>query len=30
MYGCTKAFSELIGCYYNKTYGLDYRSLRYP
>ena len=30
MYGCTKTFSELLGCYYQKKYGLDFRSLRYP
>jgi hypothetical protein len=30
MYGCTKTFSELLGCYYQKKYSLDFRSLRYP
>lgn len=30
MYGSTKVFNELLGDYYKKQLGLDFRSLRYP
>jgi nucleoside-diphosphate-sugar epimerase len=30
MYGVTKVAGELMCQYYNKKYGLDIRSLRYP
>lgn len=30
MYGVTKYSGELLGQYYNKKYGVDIRSLRYP
>lgn len=29
-YGATKVFNELLGTYYNKKYGLNFRALRYP
>ncbi|WP_202318545.1 NAD-dependent epimerase/dehydratase family protein [Archaeoglobus neptunius] len=29
-YGATKACSEIVGCYYNYTYGLDFRAVRFP
>jgi threonine 3-dehydrogenase len=29
-YGCTKVFSELLGQFYKRKYGLDYRGVRYP
>jgi threonine 3-dehydrogenase len=30
IYGVTKVFGELLGRYYRKKYGLDFRGLRYP
>jgi threonine 3-dehydrogenase len=29
-YGATKVFSELMGMFYKRKYGLDYRCVRYP
>jgi len=29
-YGCTKVFSELMGLFYKRKFGLDYRGVRYP
>jgi len=29
-YGCTKVFAELLGQFYKRKYGLDYRGVRYP
>ncbi len=30
MYGCSKLFGELLGCYYHRRYGIDFRSIRLP
>ena len=30
IYGTAKVFCELLGAYYKRKYGLDYRGLRYP
>jgi len=29
-YGCTKVFSELMGRFYKRKFGLDFRGVRYP
>lgn len=30
IYGVTKVFSELLGLYYHKKFGLDFRGIRFP
>jgi threonine 3-dehydrogenase len=30
LYGATKVFGELLGRFYRRKYGLDFRGLRYP
>jgi len=30
IYGCGKLFGELLGRYYNRKYGIDFRSVRLP
>lgn len=30
IYGVTKVFGELLGRYYRRAYGLDFRGIRYP
>ncbi len=30
MYGCSKLFGELLGRYYHRRYGIDFRSVRLP
>lgn len=29
IYGITKLYGELLGCYYKEKYGLDFRAIRY-
>lgn len=30
IYGVTKVFNEMIGDYYNKKFGVDFRGIKYP
>lgn len=30
LYGITKVLVEQLGCYYHRTFGLDFRCIRYP
>ena len=30
IYGVAKLFNEHLGAYYNRRFGVDFRSLRYP
>lgn len=30
IYGCSKLFGELLGRYYHRKYGIDFRSIRLP
>ncbi|OUW62715.1 MAG: hypothetical protein CBD58_01335 [bacterium TMED198] len=30
IYGCTKLYCEMIGKYYAKVFGVDFRSIRFP
>jgi threonine 3-dehydrogenase len=30
MYGVTKVFSELLGLYYHRKFGIDFRGIRFP